>query len=113
PYPRGRAARLIDRCRRRSARPSPRSWAPSPRSWAYTGAMSVRPDELIRRPHPRLRPFVGDYVGYDIFGLAAGTHLGLPSGALTFIVSIDAPLTQVEAGTGSAASFDVLLAGLH
>lgn len=75
--------------------------------------MSVRPDELIRRPHPRLRPFVGDYVGYDIFGVAAGTHLGLPSGALTFIVSIDAPLTQVEAGTGSAASFDVLLAGLH
>src|SRR5699024_3334914 len=51
-------------------------------------------------------------VGYDIFGVAAGTHLGLPSGALTFIVSIDAPLTQVEAGTGSAAAFDVLLAGL-
>src|SRR5699024_12596507 len=75
--------------------------------------MSVRPDELIRRPHPRLRPFVGDYVGYDILGVAAGTHLGLPSGALTFSVSIDAPLTQVEAGTEWAASFAVHLAGPH
>src|SRR5699024_12616485 len=45
--------------------------------------------------------------------VAAGAHLGLPSAALTFIISIDAPLTQVEAGTGSAASFDVRLAGLH
>src|SRR5699024_11844231 len=105
PYPRGRTARLIDRCRRRSAEPSPRSWA-------YTGAMSVRPDELIRRPHPRLRPFVGDYVGYDIFGVAAGTHLGLPSRALTFIVSIDAQLTHVEAGAGTSTIFGVLLARL-
>src|SRR5699024_8490050 len=106
PHPRGRAARLTARCPRHSAEPSPRLWA-------YTGAMSVRPDELVRRPHPRLRPFVGDYVGYDISGVAAGTHLGLPSGTRTFIVSIAARLTQVDPGTGSAASFDVLLAGLH
>lgn len=74
---------------------------------------AVRPAELIRRPHPRLRPLVGDYVGYDISGVAAGTHLGLPSGSLTFIVSIDAPLTQVDPATGSSEAFDVLLAGLH
>lgn len=32
---------------------------------------------------------MGDYVGYDIAGVPAGTHLGLPSGTLTFIISID------------------------
>lgn len=72
-----------------------------------------RTDELIRRPHPSLRPFVGDYVGYDISGVPAGTHLGLPSGTLTFIVSIDEPLCQVDSVTGSREHFDVLLAGLH
>lgn len=69
--------------------------------------------ELIRRPHPSLRTFVGDYVGYDIAGARPGTHLGLPSGALTFIVSIDAPLRQFDAATNSTEAFDVLLAGLH
>lgn len=72
-----------------------------------------RRDELIRRPHPRLRPFVGDYVGYDIAGAPAGTHLGLPSGSLTFIVTVDAPLRQLDDATGSSETFDVLLAGLH
>ncbi|TNM53067.1 helix-turn-helix domain-containing protein [Brevibacterium sediminis] len=72
-----------------------------------------RTDELIRRPHPRLRSFVGDYAGYDISGVPAGTHLGLPSGTLTFIVSIDEPLCQVDSVTGSREHFDVLLAGLH
>ncbi|GAA1853264.1 helix-turn-helix transcriptional regulator [Brevibacterium marinum] len=70
-------------------------------------------DDLIRSPHPRLRAFVGDYVGYDISGVPAGTHLGLPSGALTFIVAIDRPLQQYDAVTDTAESFDVLLAGLH
>jgi AraC-like DNA-binding protein len=74
---------------------------------------AVRSDDLIRAPHPRLRPFVGDYVGYDISGVPAGTHLGLPSGMLTFIVSIDRPLLQVDEATDSADAFDVLLAGLH
>ncbi|UVI36744.1 helix-turn-helix domain-containing protein [Brevibacterium spongiae] len=72
-----------------------------------------RSDELTRKPHPRLRPFVGDYAGYDISGVPAGTHLGLPSGTLTFIVSIDEPLCQVDAQTGTSEHFDVLLAGLH
>ncbi|WP_235349594.1 helix-turn-helix transcriptional regulator [Brevibacterium sp. UCMA 11752] len=70
-------------------------------------------DDLIRRPHPRLSPFVGDYVAYDVSGVPAGTHLGLPSGTLTFIVSIDEPLHQYDAATESTESFDVLLAGLH
>lgn len=73
----------------------------------------VSTEALVRRPHPCLRPFVGDYVGYDISGARAGIHLGLPSESLTFIVSIDAPLEQVDPDTGSAEAFDVLLAGLH
>jgi AraC-like DNA-binding protein len=56
---------------------------------------------------------VGDYVGYDIRGARAGTHLGLPAGSLTFIVSMGAPLEQMAPETGAAESFDVLLAGLH
>ena len=70
-------------------------------------------DDLIRRPHPSLRPFVGDYVGYDIAGLPAGTHLGLPSGELTFIVSIGEPLYQYDEAADRVEGFDVLLAGLH
>ncbi|MGO2862067.1 MAG: helix-turn-helix domain-containing protein [Brevibacterium sp.] len=76
--------------------------------------MSADPvDELTRHPHPRLRPFVGDYVGYDISGVPAGTHLGLPSGTLTFIVSIGEPLRQHIETSGSTEAFDVLLAGFH
>lgn len=70
-------------------------------------------DDLTRSPHPRLRPFVGDYVGYDISDVPAGTHLGLPSGSLTFIVAIDRPLEQYDQATNSVDAFDVLLAGLH
>lgn len=70
-------------------------------------------DELIRRPHSRLRPFVGDYVAYDISGAPAGTHLGLPSGSLTFIVSIGEPLCLYDELTDSTERFEVLLAGLH
>lgn len=73
----------------------------------------VTADDLTRRPHPRLRPFLGDYVGYDISGVPAGTHLGLPSGSLTFIVAIDEPLRQYDRDADSTDAFDVLLAGLH
>ncbi|SMY03886.1 AraC-type DNA-binding protein [Brevibacterium antiquum CNRZ 918] len=82
--------------------------------WDYTAVMcSVPPDDLIRSPHPRVGPFVGDYVGYDISGAPAGTHLGLPSGTMTFIVAIGEPLQQYIPGSDTVESFDVLLAGLH
>lgn len=74
---------------------------------------AVTTDDLIRSPHPRLRPFLGDYVGYDIAGVPAGTHLGLPSGSLTFIVAIGQPLRQYDLVAEADESFDVLLAGLH
>lgn len=76
--------------------------------------MSASSDgDLIRRPPPSLRPFVGDYVGYDIAGLPAGMHLGLPSGALTFIVAINEPLYQYDEAAERVEGFAVLLAGLH
>lgn len=70
-------------------------------------------EDLVHSPHPRLRPFVRDYVGYDISGAPAGTHLGLPSGTLTFIVAIGEPLHQRIVESDTLESFDVLLAGLH
>lgn len=75
--------------------------------------MAASSEDLTRRPHPSLRAFVGDYVGYDIAGLPAGMHLGLPSGTLTFIVSINEPLYQYDEATERVEGFDVLLAGLH
>lgn len=39
-------------------------------------------------PSPLLAPFIDRYVGYRSTGLAAGVHRGLPSGHMTFIVSI-------------------------
>lgn len=67
----------------------------------------------IRRPHPCLQSFVEPYVGYDITGSAPGTHRGLPSGTLTFIVAIDEPLRQYDEECEQTEQFDVLLAGLH
>lgn len=70
-------------------------------------------EDLVRKPHPNLRRYVGDYVGYDFAGLPAGTHLGLPSGSLTFIVSIGEPLRLYDEAAASDETFGVLLAGLH
>lgn len=70
-------------------------------------------DAPTRAAHPALRGCLGDYVGYDFSGLPPGTHLGLPSGALTFIVAIDDPLCQRDPASHADSRFDVLLAGLH
>ena len=70
-------------------------------------------DTPTRAAHPALRGCLGDYVGYDFSGLPPGTHLGLPSGALTFIVAIDDPLCQRDPASHADSRFDVLLAGLH
>lgn len=59
-----------------------------------TGAM--RPNGVSEgaraAPDPRLRPFVGDYSGYRLRGFAPGVHIGMPSRALTVIITIDEPI---------------------
>lgn len=74
---------------------------------------AARDDDLVRKPHPSLRQYVGDYVGYDFAGLPPGTHLGLPSGSLTFIVSISEPLRLYDEALEADERYGVLLAGLH
>ena len=64
-----------------------------------------------RVPHG-LRPFVESMTGYRISGAAPGTHIGMPSGRVTLVVSLDAPLDLVGAD-GVAGRFDTVLAGLH
>lgn len=67
-----------------------------------------------RAPHPRLRPFVTSYRGYRVSGLEPGTHAGLPSGSLTFIVAFDEPLDLARAPDGrSGDSYWAMLGGLH
>ncbi len=67
------------------------------------------------RPHPALRGLVTGAVGYAQRDLAPGTHRGLPSPALTLVVTLDEPL-DVAAHPDPAqrpGRFDALLGGLH
>jgi AraC-like DNA-binding protein len=67
------------------------------------------------RPAPALRRFVSSYTGYHFQGFAPGTHRGLPSRALTFVVAFDEPLDL--AGMPDPAQrpgrFVALVGGLH
>jgi AraC-like DNA-binding protein len=44
------------------------------------------------RPAPALRPFVTAYVGYRLSGFPAGVHLGMPSQAMTAVISLSEAL---------------------
>ena len=43
-----------------------------------------------------LTPFVEAMVGYRITGASPGTHVGMPSGTVTLVLSLDAPLDLVD-----------------
>lgn len=67
-----------------------------------------------REPHPRLRPFVEQYVGYRMSGLAPGVHAGLPSSSLTMIIAFDDPLDVVDGHRPEHRDiYWGMLAGLH
>lgn len=51
---------------------------------------------VVRQPGARVRPLVERYIGYRMAGYAPATHRGLPSGHMTFIVSIDRPIDVVQ-----------------
>lgn len=76
---------------------------------------AVAGHEVVRgRPAPALAPFVGDYEGYRFGGLDPGTHQGLPSGRMTFIVSLDGPIDLVALpGDQSPRLVEAFVGGLH
>jgi AraC-like DNA-binding protein len=53
-------------------------------------------EQVRRQPAPELCRFVTSYTGYRLDGAEPGVHPGLPSKALTFIVSFDDPLDIAE-----------------
>lgn len=78
-----------------------------------TSAVAVH--EMVRgRPALALAPFVRDYEGYRFDGFAPGTHQGLPSGSMTFIVSLDGPIDLVALpGDQSPRLVEAFVGGLH
>lgn len=60
---------------------------------------------VVRRPSPRLAPFVDRYVGYRLTGCEPGLHRGLPSAHMTLIASIG-PSIDVVAQADPAQSPD-------
>lgn len=65
-------------------------------------------------PAVALRPLIRSYEGFSYRGLDAGTHRGLPSGCITFIVSLDGPtrIVRTPGGHGEGVFFG-LVGGLH
>jgi len=76
----------------------------------------MRVDEhLWRVPAQRVRPFVSWYAGYRQAGLDPATHRGLPSPALTFIITLDEPVVIAAHPDPrqTPGSYDTLIGGLH
>jgi AraC-like DNA-binding protein len=68
-----------------------------------------------QRPVAALRPYVAWYSGYCQSGLAPGTHRGLPSPYLTFILTLHDPLEMAghPDPRQSPGVYDTLIGGLH
>ncbi len=82
--------------------------------WGNEPDGEVVNDFASRAAHPRLRPFVDEYQGYRMAGLAPGTHAGLPSQFLTFIVAFDDMLdVSTTPDDADRTNYWGMLAGLH
>lgn len=80
------------------------------------GGETARVDEHVyRAPARRVQPFVAWYSGYRQAGAAPASHRGLPSPALTFIVTLDDPLVLAAHPDPRQppGSYDSLIGGLH
>jgi AraC-like DNA-binding protein len=66
----------------------------------------------VRRAHPALRPYVGDFTGYAYRGAPLDLHRGLPSRYLTIVISLDEPL-GIAWPDEPAEKFQTLVGGLH
>ena len=77
--------------------------------------MTVIHESARGRPAPLLRPFVEWYAGFRQAGVAPARHRGLPSPALTFILTLDDPLVVAAHADPRQppAEYTTLLGGLH
>jgi AraC-like DNA-binding protein len=75
--------------------------------------MTQLAESVTGRPHDLLLPYVAAYSGYRYTGFAPGTHMGLPSRHLTFIVQFDAPLRVTMPGRHDVERFECLISGFH
>lgn len=70
-------------------------------------------DEHLTFPlHPALTPYVSSMQGYRIGGCRPGTHIGVPSTALSCVFDLAEPL-RLTTVDGQDVQHDVTLAGLH
>jgi AraC-like DNA-binding protein len=76
---------------------------------------AVIDEHVWRAPAARLRPLVSWHTGYRQADAAPGRHRGLPSPALTFIITLDDPLVIAAHPDPRQppATYDTLLGGLH
>jgi AraC-like DNA-binding protein len=77
--------------------------------------MTVIDESARRLPSPPLRPFVEWYAGFRQAGVAPARHRGLPSPALTFILTLDDPLVVAAHSDPRQPpeEYTTLLGGLH
>ena len=77
--------------------------------------MTVIDESARGRPAPPLRPFVEWYAGFRQAGVAPARHRGLPSPALTFILTLDDPLVVAAHSDPRQPpeEYTTLLGGLH
>jgi AraC-like DNA-binding protein len=75
----------------------------------------VLSESAVRRPTPRLRPYVGWFTGYRLVDGTPALHRGLPSPYLTMIVTLDDPLIMLEHPDPATppGAYDTLVGGLH
>jgi AraC-like DNA-binding protein len=70
---------------------------------------------VFHQPPAPLRSVVEPYVGYHSEGGRPRVHRGLPSGTLTLVIALDAPLVldATPDGTRGPHRYDALVGGLH
>jgi AraC-like DNA-binding protein len=65
------------------------------------------------RPAPALRPYVREYVGFELRGFPAGVHQGPPTRDLTAVISLDRPFEMTGSdGSGRHDRFTAVAGGL-
>ncbi len=72
-------------------------------------------ESIAHVPHPALGPYIRSVVGYRQEGGSPGVHRGLPSPALTLIITVDEPLVLAAHADPRqpAAAYDAMVGGLH